>query len=131
VVVAVGLTLREFVPDEDVKVPGVMAMLVAPETIQFRLVLEPVVMLAGSAVKEAMVGADPAIGGGVVEPQPVSPAPTNRKMTASAARPRIAELGLPSALCWAPLAMYVAPWSNCIRSEIRLLAQEILPARRT
>jgi hypothetical protein len=40
----------------EVKVPGVMARLVAPLVIQLRVLLEPDVMLVGLAVKELMVG---------------------------------------------------------------------------
>jgi len=70
VVVAVGLTLVVPVADAEVKVPGVMAMLAAPVTIQLSVLLELEFMLAGSAVKEAMDGAEPFTVGGVVAPQP-------------------------------------------------------------
>jgi hypothetical protein len=80
VVVAVGLTLVEPVSDVDVKVPGVMAMLVAPVTIQLKVLALPEVMLVGSAAKEAMVGAEPFTVGEVVEPQPVSSTQNNRIM---------------------------------------------------
>jgi hypothetical protein len=56
VVVAVGLTLVEPLADVDVKVPGVMAMLVASVVAQPSVLLEPEVMLEGLAVKESMVG---------------------------------------------------------------------------
>ena len=52
----VGLTLVEPFADVDVKVPGVMAMLVAPVVVQLRALLEPEVMLAEFAVNELMVG---------------------------------------------------------------------------
>jgi hypothetical protein len=42
--------------DADVNVPGVMAMLVAPVVVQLSMLLEPEVMLVGSAVKELMLG---------------------------------------------------------------------------
>ena len=74
----VGLTVVEPLADVDVKVPGVIVMLVAPATIQLRELLAPEVMLVGSAVKEAMVGAEPLTVGGVVEPQPVSPMQISR-----------------------------------------------------
>ncbi len=83
VVVAVGLTLVEPVADVDVKVPGVMAMLVAPEVIQLRVLLLPEVRLAGSAVKEVMAGTEPVGAGAVVEPQPARPIAISR-MTAQA-----------------------------------------------
>jgi hypothetical protein len=56
VVVAVGLTLVEPVAEDEVKVPGVMAMEVAPEADQFRVLLEPELMLVGAAVKALIVG---------------------------------------------------------------------------
>jgi hypothetical protein len=62
VVVAVGLTLVEPLADVDVKVPGVMAMLVAPLVAQFSMLLEPELMLVGLAVKELMVGLLGALG---------------------------------------------------------------------
>jgi len=56
VVVAVGLTLVEPLAAVEVKVPGVMAMLVAPLVAQLSVLLEPDVMLVGLAVKVLMVG---------------------------------------------------------------------------
>jgi ribose/xylose/arabinose/galactoside ABC-type transport system permease subunit len=56
VVVAVGLTLVEPLGDVDVNVPGVMAILVAAVVAQLSVLLEPVVILVGRAVKELMVG---------------------------------------------------------------------------
>jgi flagellar biosynthesis protein FliR len=55
-VVAVGLTFVEPVANVDVKVPGVMAMLVAPVVDQLSVLLEPEVTVVGLAVKELMVG---------------------------------------------------------------------------
>jgi len=55
-VVAVGLTLVEPMAVAEVKVPGAMAMLVAPLVAQLRVLLEPDVMLVGLAVNELMVG---------------------------------------------------------------------------
>jgi hypothetical protein len=56
VVVAVGLTLVDPLPDVDVKVPGVMAILVAPVVTQLSVLLEPELMLVGLAVNELIVG---------------------------------------------------------------------------
>jgi hypothetical protein len=56
VVVAVGLTLVEPASDVDVKVPGVMAMLVAPVVAQLSVLLDPEVILVGFEVNELMVG---------------------------------------------------------------------------
>lgn len=75
-VVAVGLTLFVPVAALEVKLPGVMAMLVAPVTAQLKVLL-PDEMLVGSAEKEAIAGAEPFGAGGVVEPQPVSPTKIN------------------------------------------------------
>jgi hypothetical protein len=87
-VVAVGLTLVEPVADADVNVPGVMAILVAPVTIQLSVLLVPELMLVGFAVKEAIVGAEPFTTGGVAEPQPVSSTQINRIIRTSAQWPR-------------------------------------------
>ena len=51
-----GLTLVEPLADVDVKVPGVMAMLVAPVVVQLSVLLEPELILVGLAVNELMVG---------------------------------------------------------------------------
>jgi hypothetical protein len=84
VVVAVGLTLVEPLADVDVNVPGVMAMLVAPLVAQLSVLLEPVLMLVGLAVKEVIVGAEP-FPGELPEPQPATPVQANR-MSAVAQR---------------------------------------------
>jgi len=52
----VGLTLVEPVAELEVKVPGVIEIVVAPEVDQLRLLLEPESMPAGLAVKELIVG---------------------------------------------------------------------------
>ena len=54
--VAVGVTVVEPVADVDVKVPGVMATLVAPVADQVSLPLEPEAMVAGLAVREPITG---------------------------------------------------------------------------
>ena len=90
--VAVGLTLVEPLANVDEKVPGVMAMLAAPATIQLSVLLVPEVMLVGFAVKEAMVGAEPLVVDEVVTPQPVSPKHINRIRGPSAPCPRPGEL---------------------------------------
>lgn len=56
VVVWVGLTLVAPVADVEVKEPGVIAMLAAPVTFQFRELLDPDEMVAGLAPKELMTG---------------------------------------------------------------------------
>jgi hypothetical protein len=56
VVVAVGLTVVEPAADVDVKLPGVMAMLVAPVVFQVRVLLEPDSMLDGLAENELILG---------------------------------------------------------------------------
>ena len=54
-----GLTLVEPLADVDVKVPGVMAILVAPVVAQLSVLFAPEFMLVGSAVKEVIVGGEP------------------------------------------------------------------------
>jgi hypothetical protein len=56
-VVAVGLSVIEPVAEDDEKSPGVTVTLVAPEVVQFNVVLVPAVMLAGLAENDAMAGA--------------------------------------------------------------------------
>jgi hypothetical protein len=55
-VVAVGLTLVEPLANVDVKVPGVMAIALAPVVDQLSVLAAPEVILAGLAVKETMIG---------------------------------------------------------------------------
>jgi len=52
----VGLTLVEPLANVDVKVPGVMAIALAPVVDQLSLLAAPEVILAGLAVKETMIG---------------------------------------------------------------------------
>jgi hypothetical protein len=58
-VVAVGLTLVEPLADVEVKVPGEMAMPVAPVVAQLSELAVPEFMLVGAAVKEVIAGAAP------------------------------------------------------------------------
>jgi hypothetical protein len=48
--------LVEPLADEELNVPGVMAMLVAPVAAQLKVLLVPELMLVGSAVKEVIAG---------------------------------------------------------------------------
>ena len=83
-VVAVGLTLVDPLPDVDVKVPGVMAILVAPVVTQFSVLLAPESMLAGLPAKEVIFGAEPSPVGGLGETelaQAVSPKQVKRIRT--------------------------------------------------
>jgi hypothetical protein len=57
IVVAVGLTLVDPLADADVKLPGVIAMLVAPLVDQLSVLLAPELMLVGLALNELIVGA--------------------------------------------------------------------------
>jgi hypothetical protein len=59
VVVAVGLTLVEPVAELEVNDPGVIAMPVAPLVAQFKVLLEPELMVVGVAAKDVTVGAEP------------------------------------------------------------------------
>jgi hypothetical protein len=56
VVVVVGLTLVVPLAEAEVKVPGVMATLVAPVVDQLSVLLEPEVMLVGLAVNAVITG---------------------------------------------------------------------------
>ena len=81
--------LVEPLADADVNVPGVMPILVASAAAQLSVLLVPEFTLAGSAVKEVIVGTEPFPGGELdeVEPQPASPTQANRiRMRASAQR---------------------------------------------
>jgi hypothetical protein len=50
----------------EVNVPGVIASVAAPLLTQLSVVLEPGLMLAGLALKDVMLGAEPLVGGGLV-----------------------------------------------------------------
>ena len=56
VVVAVGLTVVEPVPEVDVNVPGVIEIPVAPVVVQLSVLLPPEEMLVGFAVNELITG---------------------------------------------------------------------------
>jgi hypothetical protein len=56
VVVVVGLTVVEPLPDAEVKVPGAMATVVALAVVQRSVVLPPLATLVGLAVKEVTAG---------------------------------------------------------------------------
>ena len=60
-VVEVGLTVVEPLAFVDVKLPGVIAIVVAPEVTQLRVLLDPDPILAGFAVKEVIVGTAAAV----------------------------------------------------------------------
>jgi len=83
--VAAGLTVVEPVADVEVKVPGVMAMVVAPVVTQLNVLLAPELMLVGFAVKDVMVGL---VAGGEtldepsVLPHPVSAAQARKRAAA-------------------------------------------------
>jgi hypothetical protein len=74
VVVAVGCTEVEPVADEEVKVPGEIEIVVAPDVDQFSALLEPEVMLVGLAAKDEMEGAEP-LPDEPDDPDPVEPEP--------------------------------------------------------
>ena len=58
-VVAVGLTLADPLAAVEVKLPGVMAIVVAPVAAQLRVLLPPELMVVGLAANEPIVGAVP------------------------------------------------------------------------
>ena len=80
--------LVEPLADAEVNVPGVMARLVAPVVAQLSVLLAPEVMLAGSAVKEVIVGMEPFPEGEFdeVAPQPASPTQANKIRARTAAQ---------------------------------------------
>ncbi len=82
VVVAVGLRITDPLADVDAKVPGVMATPVAPEVVQLSVVVEPLMIDAGLAEKELMVGAATCLTIGTFFTQPASPAQTDRSIRA-------------------------------------------------
>jgi hypothetical protein len=72
--------LVEPLADEEVNVPGVMAILVAPVAVQLSVLLAPEFMLVGFAVKEVIAGLEPLPDEPLDEvdaPQPASPAQAN------------------------------------------------------
>ena len=92
-VVAVGFTLVEPLADAEVKVPGVMAMLVAPDAAQLSVLLVPELTLVGFAVKVEIIGTTLVPEGEVdelFEPQPTSPPQVSR--ITSAQRPHRREI---------------------------------------
>ena len=66
VVVDAGLTDTEPLALALVSAPGLMETVVAPLLTQLSVVLEPGLMLAGMALNDEIIGADPAAGGGLV-----------------------------------------------------------------
>ena len=76
--VAVGLTLVEPLADTEVKVPGVMAIVVAPFVSQISVALAPGSMPVGLALKEVMAGIVPLLPDELDEPQPGNPARHNK-----------------------------------------------------
>jgi hypothetical protein len=73
VVVAVGLSATEPVPEVEAKFPGAMVTLVAPCVFQLSVVLAPAVINAGLAVNEEIVGAGSCFVIGIGEVQPAIP----------------------------------------------------------
>jgi hypothetical protein len=78
VVVAVGLKTTDPLADVDANVPGVMATPVAPAVVQLNVVVEPLMIDAGLAEKELMVGAATCLRVGSFCVQPASPAKAER-----------------------------------------------------
>jgi hypothetical protein len=86
VVVAVGLTLVEPLPDVDVNVPGVIAILVAPVVTQLNVLLAPEFMLVGTAAKDAIAGPEPFTEGEfdkLAAAQPARPTLANKVRTSA------------------------------------------------
>jgi hypothetical protein len=81
-VVAVGLKTTEPLAEVDANVPGVMAMPVAAEVAQLRVVVEPLMIDVGLAEKEVIVGPATCLRVGVFCVQPASPAQADRSTSA-------------------------------------------------
>jgi hypothetical protein len=80
----------------ETNVPGVIARLVAPVVAQLSVLLVPEVMLAGTAVKEEMVGTAPVPEDAleeVVEPQPANPTQASKRASAPRFRPKELRFG--------------------------------------
>jgi hypothetical protein len=94
-VVAVGLTVVEPLAAAEVNVPGVMAILVAPITVQLNVLLAPELMPVGFAVKEIIAGAEPVPEDefGMITPQPARATQASAIRTV-AQRPRLEERSL-------------------------------------
>ena len=107
-VVTVGFIVVEPLADVEVKVPGVMAILVAPAATQLSVLLVPEFMLVGFATKDVIIGPDPFDDEfDELEPQPSSP---SNKMRSTAQRPRREEFSLQFhvyAFPWLPLGVEV------------------------
>lgn len=82
-VVAIGRTLVEPLPDVEVNVPGVIAMLAAPVEDQLSVALVPEFMFVGLAENEVMVGMSSFALDEVEDPQPASPAQASRTRTST------------------------------------------------
>jgi hypothetical protein len=73
VVLAVGLSATDPVPEVEAKFPGAMVTLVAPVVLQLSVVLAPLVIDAGLAAKEAMVGVGSCLVVGIGAVHPANP----------------------------------------------------------
>jgi hypothetical protein len=82
VVVVVGLRTTDPLADVDANVPGVMATLVAPAVAQLTVVVVPLMIDAGLAEKELMVGAATCLRVGIFCVQPASAAKADKSTSA-------------------------------------------------
>jgi hypothetical protein len=80
-VVVVGLRDTEPLAEVAAKLPGVTAMLVAPDVVQLKVVLAPAVMAVGLAANDAIVGAGSCLTVGIGAVQPASPVKATSKST--------------------------------------------------
>jgi len=102
--------LVEPLADVEVKVPGVMAILVAPAAAQLSVLLVPEFMLVGFAVNEVIVGPDSFDNEfDELVPQPSSPTQTVRtrtraqRCTSEELNPRVRVCAFP----WLPLGVEI------------------------
>jgi len=87
----VGLTLVEPLPEAEVKLPGVIAIVVAPAVAQLRVLLVPEFTLVGFAAKDVMVGLGG--GGGVVPGLTLAQLARPRQASSTRINPRRMRIG--------------------------------------
>jgi|SRR5579863_8865078 len=126
--------LVEPLADVEVKLPGVMAIVVAPAAAQLSVLLVPEFMLVGFAVNEVIVGVEPLPEDefDVLVPQPSNPTQTARtrtgaeRCTSEKLNPRLRVCAFP----WLPLGLEIRSLDELsIYGRILSRTQSIAPAR--
>lgn len=126
-VVEVGLTLVEPFAEVEVNVPGVMAIDVAPLVAQLSVLLDPVPMVVGFALKELMVGlpATLTVTVRVDEAEPVEFVAVSVQVVVEVGLTLVEPLAEVEVYVPGVMAMVVAPLVAQLRV---LLAPELMPA---